>query len=516
MSFLGIDVGTTGCKIIAFTHSGQQLARAYREYPLLTPRPGWVELDPDHIWNSVAAGIREVAGQVHADPPEAMAVSSLGEACLPISADGQALANSSVSFDMRALAQWGHFADRLSADAVAEITGLTPLPHYALFKLMWWREHQPEVFERAWKFVCFGDFIGFRLGVGPVMDHTMAARTLAFDVKRGNWSSVILDAADLPSAKLPQIGTSGSVIGEIASSVAIDLDLPRGVKFVLGGLDQACAALGAGVIQPSEALLSLGTSGVLGLVPKSPTHRMSANGIITMPHIIPGTLLSLGGTMGGGSVLRWYRDQLGSAERETASRTGQDAYDVILATPDEQQVPVLVLPHLAGSRFAFGDPTAMGAVLGLTLETTRGAILRALLEGVAYEFAIMHERFEAAGLPAPKLHAVGGGAQSDRWLQLIADTTRVPIWAMQIADAAALGASLLCTLALGQYPTPAAAVGQAVRLRRSFEPNRDWAAYHAARLVLYRQAYASIKDLAPQLRQVNTEAILTRSEQHDC
>ncbi len=491
------------------------LARAYREYQLVMPRPGWVELRPEHVWHAVVQGIREVAAKVRHDPLRTLTVASLGEACMPVATDGTALGNSILSLDNRARSQWEYFTRQISPETLYDLTGLTPLPHYTLFKLMWWRDNEPALYDRTWKFLCYADYIGFKLGQRPTMDHTLATRTLAFEVRATRWSLAILGAAGLDASKLPDTAPPGTIIGELPNSLAADLDLPPGVKVVLGGLDQACAALGAGVLRPRDALLSLGTAGVLGLIPEGATRQMRECGILTMPHVVSGTLFTLGGTLGGGSVLRWYRDQLGAAERAVAASTGQDVYDVILASAEERPTRVLALPHLAGSRFAFSDPTATGVIIGLTLDTTRGALIRALLEGVAYEFAIMRERFQNAGLSVAAARAVGGGSSSNQWMQIIADGMQIPVHAMRTADAAALGAALLGATALGEFDSLFEAAARVVQVRKTFEPAPAWASYHAARLALYLQVYDGLKDVYSHLPQAAVIGFGERSTDHD-
>lgn len=501
MSFIGIDLGTTGSKVVAFNRGGEILVHAYREYPLIASYPGQAELDAKAVWLSLRDSIREVATQLEGyDPPQCIAVSTLGEAVVPLAVDGAELANAIVSFDNRSLSQFRWFSERVEPETVYDITGLHPLPHYTIFKLMWWREQQPDLYKNAWKFLCFGDYIGVKLGLKPIIDHSMATRTMAFDVHEQQWSQKLLNAARVDREKLPDTAESGTVVGEISHDIASDLNLPPGTLLVLGGLDQACAALGAGVVNADRTLLSLGTAAVIGPGLSNPTVKMREKGILSMPHVVRGLLITFGGTTGGGSLLRWYRDQLGYEEREAAMRTGQDVFDLIVEQIEDKPTDLLMLPHLTGSRFAFEDLSATGVILGLTLSTKKADLIRALLEGVAYELCLIRERFENVDLSISTLRAVGGGSRSAIWMQIIADSMRVPIHAMRVSDAGSLGAALLCMSAIDASRPLEEIVDRYVQVRETYNPRPEWFPYHSKRIETYRAVYRRLKDLYPQLR----------------
>lgn len=499
MSYIGIDIGTTGCKVLAFNQDGKLLAEAYREYPLLTPQPGWVELDAEEVWRAVGDNIQDVAMGLSHDPPRALAVATLGEAVVPIDAHGRPLANSIVSFDNRTIGQFKQFIAQVKTDTVFEITGLFPLSHYTIFKWMWWREQQPELFTKTWKFLCFGDYISVRLGLRPLMDHSMATRTLAFDNRAKIWSQELLNMAGMDLEKLPDTAPSGTVVGELSSQVATSLNLPRGIVLVLGGLDQACAALGAGAVHPGDNLLSIGTVGAIGPVFEAPTIQMRNECILSMPHVVPGLFLTLGATTSGGALLRWFCDQLGYEERQIALQTNQDIFKVITSLVKDRPTELLMLPHFSGSRFAFNNPGAKGALIGLTFATQKYEFVRAILDSVAYELCLIRERFEKAGLPITQLRAVGGGSRSDVWMQIIADCLQVPIYAMQNPEAGALGAALLGLLAVDTNRSLSDTVNAIVFPRRVFNPRKEWIDYHARRIAAYRKAYAQMKDIYPLL-----------------
>ena len=529
MTLLGVDIGTTGCKVATVSDRGVLLATAYREYPLLTPRPGWAELDPDVVWEATRSAVREVTSAGVA-PPQAMAVSCLGEAVTPIDGQGRPLGPSIVSFDRRAAACHDRLVERVGRDRFERVTGLAPMPHYTAAKWSWLATEAPDVYRAAAKLVCYGDLVAARLGLEPVIDHTMAARTLAFDRSSRSWDPGILVAAGVEEAKLPTPAPSGTVIGAIPRKHTLDLGLAPGAALVAGGLDQACAAHavgvgsagvgsagvggagvggagvggagvggagvggagvggagvgGAGVGGAGSALLSLGTVAVLAMVLAEGRPRPIA--VPTGPHVVEGRSLAVAGAPAGGAVLRWYRDVLGAADAERAAAAGADFYDTIVSSAAEVETEAIVVPHFAGSRAAFADPDSLGVMTGLTFATDRRQLVRALLEGVALETAVMADRLAAAVDPVASLRAVGGGSKSAPWMQIFADVLRVPVESAASSYAAAVGAALIAGSAVGIVDDEATML-----MATRFEPDEARAESYQAKLVLYRRLYETM------------------------
>ncbi|MHB0876931.1 MAG: FGGY-family carbohydrate kinase, partial [Anaerolineae bacterium] len=260
MSLLGLDIGTTGCKAIVFREDGSILASAYREYPLMQPQPGWIELDAELVWSRVEESIREaVAKAGPADPVCAVAPSVQGEAVCPVDASGRPLANSIVTFDNRTVAQAEQLGAAVGAEALYRLSGQPLHPMGTVNKIAWWRQNRPDIYRAASRFLCYGDFALARLGVEPVMDTSMAARTMAYDLRAGVWSQQVLSAFDIDVAKLPRVTASGEAVGEMPHAVCDRLSLPHGVLAVTGGHDQPCGALGAGAAVPGRAMYAIGT-----------------------------------------------------------------------------------------------------------------------------------------------------------------------------------------------------------------------------------------------------------------
>ena len=500
MTLLGVDVGTTGCKAVVVRADGVPLASAYREYPLAVPRPGWAELDPDGVWEAVCATIREVTAR-SPEPPRALAFATLGEAVTPIDASGAVLAPTMVSFDGRALACHEQLVAAVGPERIVAITGLAPQPHYSVAKWCWLAAETPEVYRRATTLACFGDLAAVRLGLPPAIDHTMATRTMAFDAAGECWSQEILDASGIDAAKLPAPVPSGTVVGPVAAREARDLGLADGAVLVAGALDQVCAAHGVGIggAPDGAAMLSVGTVAVLAGVIAGPPAPPAGGGraaraVPTVPYVMPGPGLAIAGTPAGGAVLRWYRDRFGAAEAAVPGGTESegDFYDRLVAGAADVETDLIALPHFAGSRTAFADPGATAALVGLTFATERSHVVRALLEGVALETAVMAEQLTAVGAPVTALRAAGGGSRSRPWMQIFADVLDVPVESTASADAAAVGAARIAGAATGaadQRP------GGGLPALFRCEPEASAAGRYRAKLERYRGIHHALAGL---------------------
>ncbi len=500
MSLLGLDIGITGCKAVVFTPAGETLAQAYREYRLHQPHPGWMELDPEEVWEAVAFVIRQVgtAEAVTTDRVTALSISTHGESVVPLDAQDKPLYGFISAIDTRAAKQAQWWGEQVGRERLFRITGMPLHPMYTINKLMWLRQYDPAIYAAAHRFVCMQDFLVGRLGLPPTMDYTLAARTMAFDVTRLAWSDEILDLAQVDASKFSRLLPSGVVIGEVDRSLAEDLGLGNsGVLVVTGGHDQPCGALGCGAIGEGISMDSTGTVECVGVA--SPrlvlSDELLANNLPTAPHTVPGMYLTLGWTATGGALLRWYRDQFGRFEQQEAARTGSDVYDLMLAEAEPGPSPVLVLPHFVGSGTPWLDAASKGAILGLDLSTTRGQILKGIIDSVSFETRLSLEAMEAAGIIVDELHAYGGGARSPLWLQTKADIFGKPVVAMDVAQAPCLGAAILAGTGTDVFASVQEGVQQMLRPGRPYEPDPAMHARYMEKAALYDRVYPALAAL---------------------
>ncbi|UCH35686.1 MAG: hypothetical protein JSV65_04875, partial [Armatimonadota bacterium] len=370
-------------------------------------------------------------------------------------------------------------------------------PMYTINKIMWWRDNEPQVFERAWKFLCYEDLTAFRLCGEPAIDYSLAGRTMAFDVRAERWSDEILSRVGLEPERLAATAPSGVVIGKVRDELAGELGLPRGVAVVTGGHDQPCGALGSGIVEPRIAMDATGT--VECITPAfselNLSDAMLESNYSCYHHVAPGMYITLAFNFTGGSLLRWYRDTLGKQEREDAEAAGMDVYEIMIGLATSGPSPVMVLPHFTITGTPWLDPFSKGAILGLTLATTKADIIKALLDGVTFEMRLNLEHLERAGVAVEHIRAIGGGAKSPTWLQLKADVFGRPVSSLSVSEAACLGAALLAGTAVGEYSSLAEAVGKTIRAVKTYEPNPETAAQYDERYEIYRRLYPTLRDV---------------------
>ena len=372
MSLLGIDVGISGCKAVAFDLEGHALGQAYREYHLYQPQPGWMELDPAEVWAAVSAVVREAAAAA-GDPVTALAIATHGESVVPVDATGAPIYRFITAIDTRAVKQMQWWEEKVGAKRLFDITGMPPHPMYTANKLMWLRAYDPAVFNAATRFLCMADFLFTRMGLPPTMDHSLASRTMLQDIRTRTWDAELLALAGLEAERLSATVPSGTLLGEIAPDVAANLGLAAGAVAVTGGHDHCCGSLGVGATRAGMMMDSTGTVECVTAVMETLVldDNLLRSNLPVEPHTVAGMYVVLGWSSVGGALLKWYRDTFARAEIAEAERLGRSAYDVILAEAIKGPSPVLILPHFVGSGTPELDPLSKGAILGPTLSTTR-------------------------------------------------------------------------------------------------------------------------------------------------
>ncbi|MFH1919502.1 MAG: FGGY-family carbohydrate kinase [Planctomycetota bacterium] len=495
MSYLGLDIGTTGSKAGLFDAEGRLLALAYREYPLLAPEPGWAEIDSAQVCRACLEVIREVAAACPTDPVRGVGISCQGEAFTPVGPGGELLGNGMVSSDARAvpiIADWCRaFGDR----RLYELTGHTPHPMFTLFKLLWLRENRPDAWEKAEKFYCFEELIQTRLGLEPAISWPLAGRTMLFNVRTHRWEEEILARVGLDASRLAPAVPSGTVVGTIPSSVAEKLGLPKDVPVVAGGHDQPCGALGAGVVEPGLAMYATGTVECICPAFDRPifADNLFESNLCTYDHTAGGMYTTVLFSLTGGNLLRWFRDEWGQPEVDEAKRTGADPYDLLIEGMPAEPGDPLVLPYFTPSGTPYFDAKVPGAILGLRLTTKRGQVLRALLEGVAFEMRLNVDILEQAGLDIREFRAIGGGAKSAALTQLKADVLNRPITTLAVTEAGCLGVAMLaCAAQTGAEPRELAQTW--VQTTSVVEPD-------PRRASLYTERFGAYKELYPLMRE---------------
>jgi xylulokinase len=495
MSLLGIDVGTTGCKAAVFSEEGRLIAVAYEEYDVRRPQPGWAELDAVDVWKRVKRTTAQAVAHAGADPVRALSVSSLGEAMVPVTAQGQVLGPSLLNFDERGEAYLEGLGHALTDERLYRINGNTLGNNYGLTKLKWIKEHQPDLYARADKFLLWGSFVAFMFGAEALVDYSLANRTLLFDVDRRDWSDELLAWAGLDRAKLPGTVPSGTIIGQVADRIAGELGLPRGVAIAAGAHDQCANAVGCGAIQDGQAVYGMGT--YICITPTFSRRRepavMVERGLNTEHHAAPGKYASFIYNQGG-ALVKWYRDTFAAVERRQAQASGRDIYADLIAEIPPEPSSILVLPHFTQTGPPRFISDSCGVMVGLRLETTRGDILKGILEGTTFYLKECIESLPATGIAINDFRAVGGGSKSDAWIQVCADIMGRPFVRPKITEAGALGAAIIAGVGAGVFSSFESGVEAMVQLERTFEPDARQQQRYADRFEEYRKLGPWLRD----------------------
>jgi xylulokinase len=479
---IGIDLGTTGCKAVVYDDSGAPLGESYLEYGLITLSDVMIEQDP-HAWWALAKraiGLALDAAGVDRKAVRGLAVSSQGISFVLLDEAGRPLGNAINWLDGRATDECRQILALYPAEQLFQATGKRAAPFYVLPKLLWTRKHLPEVWRRARTVLMGHDYLVYRLCGERVTDHSMAGGTLLYDLHRLDWRQELLAAFDIPRDLLPPVRWAGAPVGALLPSVAGELGLAPDVVVAVGGQDQKCAALGAG-IGDGSATVSLGTASAIVQVMDRPLTDSQMR-IPTFTFVQPArwALEGVVGTAAGS--LRWYRDTV-------APGVSYSALDAEAASVPPGSDGVLFYPHLGGAGSPHWLSSARGTFHGLSLATTRGHLTRAVLEGVAYQIrANLAVTQEIAG-PVAQTILFGGGAKSELWREIISGVLGLPVTWTQTAETAGLGAAMLAGLGCGVF----ASLDEAQRRMQPQthqQPPPPHAAAYAAAFAAYRRAEA--------------------------
>ncbi len=505
MSLLGIDVGQTGCKVVIFSNYGDILSSEYKEHPFICPRDGWVEIDPNLIFDNIKKLIKTANQKIKNDKVRAFSISCQGETFTPISKNNESLYNSIVSLDNRGKDYCKFWEDNLGKEKIFQITGMPLHPMYSINKILWIKDNLKDIFKNTTKFLCFEDFLFMKFGLIPTIDFSLAARTMAFDINTGNWSEEILKSAKIDSGLLPRVKHSGTVVGEISSKISDELGLGKNVMGVTGGHDQACGAFGSGITESKIAANAIGTSDVLIPVLEKIclSENMLKNNYCCYPYVLKDKFITLSLNLTGGLLLRWYRDTFCYEESQKAKSTGKDIYQIIDEKTYDKPVDIFVLPHFVGSGTPYLDSDSRGIIIGLNLETDKSRLSRAILESNAYENRLNIEKLESIGIEITKLVAIGGGAKSSKWLQIKADVTGKKIVALNNTEAASLGAALLAGMAIGDFSSPGHAVESTIRENSVFTPDDKFIGKYNKRFDIFKEIYSCNADLLHKIAELD-------------
>jgi len=481
---LGIDIGTSACKVVLFDFDGNVLAAQSQEYSVYFPSQGYAEQNPDEWWTSVCSAVRTLISNSGINSADIGGIGIDGQSWSAIAVDksGQALCNTPIWMDNRASDICEELLKTIDEDSLFSLCGNPLKPSYTLPKVVWYKKNLPDVYKNTDKILQSNSYIVFKMTGKITQDKSQGYGWQCFDMRKCQWDKDMCKDFGINPYFLPEIMECHDIAGAVTREAAAMTGLCEGTPVVAGGLDAACATLGAGVVSHGQTQEQGGQAGGMSICTDTYTADKR---LILSTHAASGKWLLQGGTVGGGGVLRWFDREFGSGDFK--------ALDTLAAEVISGSDGVLFLPYMAGERSPIWNPDAKGIFYGLDYSKTKGHMIRAMLEGVAFSLKHNLDIAEQSGLCAEKLFAVGGAANSPLWMQIKADVTQKPLEIPFSDSAAALGAALLAGVGTGVYNDFDHAVSKTVKITKKYAPNTENAEIYNNMYERYLELYTRIE-----------------------
>lgn len=491
MSILGIDIGTTGTKSIAFNHYGEILSSHYIEYNTIFIKDGWIELDPKIVMDSVISALKIVSKEVATfDPVEVIGISCLGCVVIPVDSKDNYLYNGMTFMDSRSV---DDFENKIGMDKyeLYKITGTPVNPFFTLNKILWLKENKKALFKEIKKFYTFKELLFLRLGIEPKIDHSLASSTMMYDLNHNGWSKKIFDNIDIDIDLFPKIINSWEIVGVIDNKHAEEFNLKKDVKVIAGGVDTGTCPLGVGVYKPGLLSNTIGTfEEVVMLSEKLILNKnMLKKGILFSKNVVPNTYFIQGFPTTGGYVLKWFKNEFCNFEEEIVAKQKVDTYDIMLKNLSKIETKILFLPHLSGSGTPNIDQNSRGAFLKISAGSTRKEFIKSIIEGLNFEIKLAVDFFEEKFGFIKNIHVTGGATKSDDWMQIKADIFNKEVISPAINEAGCLGVSILAACSLHLYKTIDDAVKSMFKIKKIYSSRESRLNYYKEKFNVYKKLY---------------------------
>ncbi len=451
------DLGTTGNKATLYDREGQLVGAAFDGYGTEFAQASWAEQNPEDWWQAVCTSTHKLLQEtgVARDDIACIVFSGQMMGCVPLDAQARPIRSAIIWADQRAIAQEQWVGGRVAPEDVYQITGHRLSSSYSLQKILWIRDHQPDIYKNTHKFVHAKDAIVARLTGNFVTDVSDASGMNLYDLEKGDWSERIIEAAELNADQLPELHPSTDVVGEVLASIADEVGVAAGTPVVIGGGDGPCASAGAGVVSGGSAYNYVGSSSWIAMASEQPIYDPNY-GTFTFAHVVPNMFMPTGTMQAAGASYQWAKEQLGELEQKAADNLGLSVYDILNLTAEKSPAGangLIFLPYLLGERSPRWNPQARGAYVGLTIRHNRADMVRAVLEGVTMNLHIILEAFRTQGAQIDVMRLIGGGAEGRFWNQMMANIYGIPTHRLAILEeATSMGAALTGGVGVGLYP----------------------------------------------------------------
>jgi xylulokinase len=502
---VGIDLGSTNLKAVVYDPDGRAVASGSRPTVRSNPypdHPDWAIWQPEQIWSGVAVSLQEALARVpQPHRIRGVTVTGMGMDGLPMTQDGSWLYPFISWHCPRTLPQQRWWCEHIGADRQFALTGTPIWGFNTALRLLWMREHEPRILDRTFKWVLIEDFVNFQLCGRFATDYSMASTTLLFDQRQRKWSAELARDTGIDPQLLCEVLPSGTVLGEVHGAAAAATGLPLRTPVVLGGHDYCCGMLPTGAFRPGVVLDVTGTWEMVVTALDEPILDPAVGrlGVFVDSHVARGKWTVMGGAVAA-DMLEWFRREFATAEKRTAAEAGGVDWDYLMAAAQSSPAGsrgVFFLPHMSGGSCPHVDPTSMGAWVGLRNFVTRSDMLRALIEGLDYQFLEILEAYETGlGVSPERIVAIGGATHNEFWMQNKADVVGKPIEVPALEEAVPLGAAILAGIGAGIYRDEAEAFARVTRPSRVYQPNAQLAPR-------YREWYGTYQQLYPALRSIH-------------
>ena len=495
MAFIGLDVGTTGCKATVIDAGGNVKSYAYQEYAPIIPAKGRAELDVNVVWEGAKKVLSEAAAK-SGETIDVVTVATFGEVFALLDDKDRIIANAILYTDERGTQEEADIAEKISGKALYDISGVPLSSMYSLAKLLWVKKHTSD-YDNAKYIMLMGDFITYRMTGERQINYSLASRTSMLDVRAKSWSTDVADRFGIDTGKFSQPTQPGQIVGKLRADVAGEIGISRDAVLVVGAHDQICAALGAGVLKEGDCVDGMGTSECITTILSNidDTGPLLQSNFCIEPYVIPDTYVTLAFHFGAGAAIDWHRTTIDKDRNEAYKRSGKDIHAAMEAEVPDGPTSLFVLPHMAGTGTPHMDSTAQGAILGIRLGTSRGEIYKATMEGICFEIMLNAMLLHDVGTNISSITAVGGVSQSDMLMQIKSDIMGIPVSRLQFKEAGTMGLAMMSYVANGTFSGLEEAAGVMVNHERTFEPNRDNHAAYMERFAVYQNIYDGIQGM---------------------
>lgn len=501
------DLGTTGNKATLYDADGALIGSAFFAYGTEFAHTGWAEQNPEDWWEAVCVSTKKLLKDTNVRGDEIACITFSGQmmGCVPLDKNAKPIRKAIIWADQRSVAQENWVAQRVDRDEVYRITGHRLSSSYSLTKMLWLRDHQPEIYRQTYKFVHAKDAMVARLTGVFVTEPSDGSSMNLYDLQQGTWSQKIVEATGLNADQLPDLKPSTEVVGTVLDSIAEDVGVSAGTPVVIGGGDGACATAGAGVVDEGVAYNYIGSSSWIALASKQPIYDPTQR-TFTFGHIVPDMFMPTGTMQAAGASYQWTRDQLASVEIAAAENLNISAYELMNLQAEASPAGakgLVFLPYLLGERSPRWNPKARGAFIGLTIRHTRADMIRAVLEGITFNLRVVLDAFREQGTQIETMRLIGGGARGRFWNQIMANIYAMPVHRLAILEeATSMGAALAGGVGVELYPD-FSIIENMNRTVEVIDPQPEAVARYEQIYPIFEQAYHALLPIYDMMAEVD-------------